>query len=218
MKGHKIGIIGYLTPETQLISYSRGVKFLDEVTEIRKEVKKLQSQGIKILIAVGHSGFSVDKKIAKEVDGIDLVIGGHTNTFLYTGKQPDIEMPEGIYPTEIIQKSGRKAYVVQAYAYTKYLGNLTVDFDKEGEITSVLGEPILIDSSIEEADDVLAELEKWRPALDNLAKQEIGTTTVLIDGDSKSCRRQECNFGDLLTDAMVYYVRKKKLYIEINSG
>ncbi|XP_044007340.1 protein 5NUC-like isoform X2 [Aphidius gifuensis] len=205
VKGHKIGIIGYVTPQTELISFSRNVKFLDEITEIRKEVKKLQSQGIKILIAVGHSGFAVDKKIAAEVDGIDLVIGGHTNTFLYTGIHPDIEIPEGLYPTEIMQESGKKAYVVQAYAYTKYLENLTIDFDHNGAIESIFGDPILLDSSIKEAQDVLAELEKWRPALDDLAKQEVGSTTVLIDGDSKSCRRQECNFGNLITDAIVNY-------------
>ena len=28
----------------------------------------------------------MDKKIA-EIEGVDIVIGGHTNTFLYTGKK-----------------------------------------------------------------------------------------------------------------------------------
>jgi len=55
------------------------------VPAIKREVERLRSNGVNILIALGHSGHSVDKKIAKEVDGIDLVIGGHTNTFLYTG-------------------------------------------------------------------------------------------------------------------------------------
>jgi 5'-nucleotidase len=45
----------------------------------------LKNQGINKIIALGHSGFTVDKNIALEVEGIDLVIGGHTNTFLYTG-------------------------------------------------------------------------------------------------------------------------------------
>lgn len=38
-----------------------------------------------MLIAVGHAGYDVDQKIAKEVPLIDVVVGGHTNTFLYTG-------------------------------------------------------------------------------------------------------------------------------------
>ena len=150
VNGTKIGVIGYLTPDTKIISTTEEVIFLDEVESIRREVKELKSQGVNILIAVGHSGFEMDKKIAREVEDIDIVIGGHTNTFLYNGKQPDIEVPEGLYPTEIVQKSGRKVYVVQAYAYTKYLGNFTVIFDSKGEVTDIVGNPILVNSSIEQ--------------------------------------------------------------------
>lgn len=146
----KIGVIGYLTQDTKLISSSENVIFLDEVESIRREAKELKKQGVDILIALGHSGFAIDKKIAREVEDIDLVIGGHTNTFLYNGQPPDIEIPEGLYPTEVVQKSGRKVYVVQAYAYTKYLGNFTVTFDTKGEVTNINGNPILVDSSIEQ--------------------------------------------------------------------
>jgi len=41
---------------------------------------------VNILIAVGHSGYEVDKKIAKEVPDIDVVVGGHSHSFLFTGK------------------------------------------------------------------------------------------------------------------------------------
>lgn len=41
--------------------------------------------GVNKIIALGHSGFTVDKNIAQKVKGVDVVVGGHTNTFLYTG-------------------------------------------------------------------------------------------------------------------------------------
>ena len=148
--GTQIGVIGYLTPSTKNIARTENVNFLDEVEVIREEAKKLKAQGINILIALGHSGFETDEKIAREVEDIDLVIGGHSNTFLYTGEKPDSEIPEGLYPTEVVQKNGRKTYVVQAYAYTKYLGNINVTFDKNGEITFIQGNPILVDSKIEQ--------------------------------------------------------------------
>lgn len=66
----------------------------------------------------------MDKEIAKNCPEIDVVVGGHTNTFLYTGQQPDAEKIEGPYPTIVVQKNGKKVPVVQAYAYTKYLGQL----------------------------------------------------------------------------------------------
>nr|XP_031832592.1 protein 5NUC-like [Nomia melanderi]XP_031832593.1 protein 5NUC-like [Nomia melanderi]XP_031832594.1 protein 5NUC-like [Nomia melanderi] len=205
VSGTKIGVIGYLTPDTKMISRTEEVIFLDEVESIRREAKELKKQGVNILIALGHSGFSVDKKIAKEVEDIDLVVGGHTNTFLYNGKQPDLEVPEGLYPTEVTQKSGRKVYVVQAYAYTKYLGNFTVKFNPAGEVTEIKGNPVLVDSSIEQAQDVLNELEQMRGAIDNVSLTVVGKTRVLLQGDSKICRRMECNLGNLITDSMIDY-------------
>jgi len=150
VSGKKIGVIGYLTPETKILSTTENVIFKDEVESIREEVKKLKDQGVDILIALGHSGYETDKRIAREVEDIDLVIGGHTNTFLYRGKSPDVEIPEGFYPTEVKQKSGRKVYVVQAYAYTKYLGNFSVSFDIKGEVTHIEGNPILVDANVEQ--------------------------------------------------------------------
>ena len=45
---------------------------------------------------------------------IDVVVGGHTNTFLYTGTPPtQEEVPSGPYPTIVTQPSGRKVPVVQ---------------------------------------------------------------------------------------------------------
>lgn len=201
----KIGVIGYLTQETKLIARSEDVIFLDEVESIRREAKALKQQGVDILIALGHSGFEVDKRIGREVEDIDLVIGGHTNTFLYNGKQPDSEVPEGLYPTVVTQKSGRKVYVVQAYAYTKYMGNFTVTFDTEGEVMNIKGNPILVDNSIEQAKDILDELEQMRGAIDNISLTVVGKTRVLLEGDSKICRREECNLGNLITDAMIDY-------------
>ncbi|XP_044591601.1 protein 5NUC-like [Cotesia glomerata] len=207
--GKRVGIIGYLTPETKVISSPGKVVFLDEVQSIRREVDKLRANNVTVIIALGHSGFDIDKKIATEVDGVDLVIGGHTNTFLYTGKKPDLEAPEGLYPTEVIQKNGRKVYVVQAYAYTKYLGNLSVTFDADGEVTNIIGNPILVTNDIEQASDILQELEAWQPTSNMLSNISLGLTKVYLDGDKKRCRSRECNLGNLITEAMVDYNTKQ---------
>jgi len=42
-------------------------------------------QGVNILIAVGHSGYNIDMKIAMEVPDIDVVVGGHSHSFFFTG-------------------------------------------------------------------------------------------------------------------------------------
>lgn len=61
--------------------------FEDEVSALQLQVDKLQTLGVNKIIALGHSGFRVDKEIAEKVRGVDVVIGGHTNTFLYTGME-----------------------------------------------------------------------------------------------------------------------------------
>ena len=60
--------------------------FLEEVESLQAEVTKLLGQGVNKIIALGHAGYSKDQEVARRVSGVDVVVGGHTNTFLYTGK------------------------------------------------------------------------------------------------------------------------------------
>ncbi len=66
-----------------------GVKklvFHDEITRVQEEVTKLTDEGINKIIALGHAGFEFDQQLAAAVEGVDIIVGGHTDTFLYTGK------------------------------------------------------------------------------------------------------------------------------------
>ena len=155
--GKKIAVIGYVTPETSFLS-SPGptVKFLDEIESIRKEMDRLKQEDptLNIFIALGHSGFDKDKEIAEKIPELDVVVGGHTNTFLYTGTPlPSIEKPEGDYP--VVYKHGEvgQTLVVQAFAYGKYLGVLDLKFDNDGKIISYSGNPILLDDKVEEGEE-----------------------------------------------------------------
>lgn len=69
------------------ISYpGNNIEFLDEVQSVRNCTQSLKNNGINIIIALGHAGITMDLKIAREVEDVDVVVGGHTNTFLYTGQ------------------------------------------------------------------------------------------------------------------------------------
>ena len=46
----------------------------------------------------------------------------------------------------------------------------------------ISGDPILLDSSIEEDKDILNELKKWEHPVDELTKEEVGETKVLLEG------------------------------------
>lgn len=206
ISNRKIGIIGHLTEETRIISQPGAVKFRNVIESVRNESERLVAEGINIIIALGHSGYNLDQQIAAEIEHVDVVVGGHTNTFLWNGQQPSLEHIEDPYPKVVVQKSGKRVPVVQAYAYTKYLGRLNLTFDENGDLTHFVGQPILLDSQIHQDEDVLALLDPYRPEMEALNSQIIGKTRVLLDGRASVCRFSECNFGNLIADAFVYYI------------
>lgn len=90
-----------------------------------KEASELEKNGVHIIIALGHSGYWKDQEIARDCPLVDVVVGGHTHSFLYTGTPPDeTDTPIGPYPTVVVQKSGKQVPIVQAYKFSKYLGKL----------------------------------------------------------------------------------------------
>ncbi|XP_072359333.1 5'-nucleotidase-like isoform X2 [Scyliorhinus torazame] len=204
VNGQKIGVVGYTTKETPILS-SPGphLIFEDEVEAVQREVDKLTVLGVNKIIALGHAGFETDKEIAKKVRGVDVVVGGHTNTFLYTGKAPSNNIPVGPYPYMVQSDDGRNVPVVQAYAYGKYLGDLKVTFDVNGIVTKAEGNPILLDSSVPQDEMLLADVNNWKKALANFSKEFIGQTLVYLNGTTEECRNRECNMGNLICEAMI---------------
>ncbi|XP_070589257.1 5'-nucleotidase [Erythrolamprus reginae] len=201
----KVGIIGYTTKETPVLSNPGPYfEFRDEVEELQIQANKLTTLGVNKIIALGHSGFKEDRRIAQKVKGVDVVVGGHTNTFLYTGSPPSNELAAGNYPFMELSDDGRQVPVVQAYAFGKYLGYLNVSFDDKGNVMKASGNPILLNKDIPEDPAVKAEVDKMRIQLNNYSSQEIGKTIVYLNGTDHACRFQECNLGNLICDAVVY--------------
>ncbi|XP_055005554.1 LOW QUALITY PROTEIN: 5'-nucleotidase [Boleophthalmus pectinirostris] len=202
--GEQVGVVGYTSRETPALSDpGPHVHFEDELSALQRQVDKLQTLGVNKIIALGHSGFTVDQEIARTVRGVDVVIGGHSNTFLYTGSPPSVEVPVGPYPFLVRSVDGRQVPVVQAYAFGKYLGHLHIRFDDEGNVLEAHGNPILLDESIPEDPDVLNQVEEWKENLKSFSSQVVGRTLVFLNGSNEECRFRECNLGNLICDAMV---------------
>lgn len=125
----KVGVIGALTPKTKHISagYVENTVFEDEIPAINREAENLRNQGVEIIIALTHSGFQKDKMIAKECPLVDVIVGGHSHTFLYNGQIDPVHKEsnaiEGPYPFYI--KAGeKKVPIVHTFGYSKYIGRL----------------------------------------------------------------------------------------------
>lgn len=204
LSGRSVGVVGYITTETMVIATPGRLIITDEAAAVRAEARKLKEQGVDIIIALGHSGYRKDMEIAKEVEEVDAVVGGHTNTFLYTGTTPSTEPKVGAYPTIVRQSSGKQVPVVQAYAFGKYLGRLVLTFNERGDVSAWKGNPILLDNTIPQDPEILAALVPYKKKIDDMVTHEVGKSFVFQDGNRLSCRMRECNLGNLQTDAIIH--------------
>ena len=209
--GEKIGLIG-LTPQdtAELASPGENVKFSDPVAAVQGEVDKLTEMGVNKIIVLSHSGYGVDQTVAAGTTGVDVIVGGHTNTLLSNTN----ERAAGAYPTMV----GSTA-IVQAYAYGKYLGELNVTFDDDGNLTEAKGEPVLIDASVAEDDATVARIAELAAPLEEIRNKVVAQTSEAIGGDREVCRVQECTMGNLIADAMLARVADQGVVIALqNSG
>uniref|UniRef100_A0A1A9WZF2 5'-Nucleotidase C-terminal domain-containing protein n=1 Tax=Glossina brevipalpis TaxID=37001 RepID=A0A1A9WZF2_9MUSC len=173
----------------------------EAIMEAARELKE-EDLEINIIIVVSHVGFEVDKIIAEHTGSeVDIIVGGHSHTFLYTGIPPGPKEPEDNYPYVYKHSSGNKVLIVQAACHAKYVGNLTVFFDKAGKVAKYEGAPIYMDSEVSKDEDVVKAMEPWKKLFDEKSKLVVGKTKV--DLLREPCRLGECRLGNFFTDAVI---------------
>lgn len=141
-----IAIIGVTTEETETTS-SPGptVKFNKIIDSLKKTISKIEAMGINKIIVISHIGYDADKKVAKEIKGIDVIVGGHSHTLLGDEEFTNFGLkPEGKHPTVINRNDGDLVLIVQAWKWGQAIGALMVDFDEKGKIKNYKGENILL--------------------------------------------------------------------------
>ena len=134
--GEKVAILAATTPDTAEIS-SPGptVTFLDPIPYLTGRVEAVQAEGADKVILLSHLGLADDIAVAEAVPGIDLIVGGHDHMlFANSGEAPHA------YPLMVAAPDGRSVPIVQAGAYSRYLGRVTLEFDDAGVVTSATGD------------------------------------------------------------------------------
>ncbi|SHL58777.1 bifunctional metallophosphatase/5'-nucleotidase [Roseibium suaedae] len=213
--GEKIGVISSLAEDTvETSSPGAGVGFINSENALKAAVAKLQAEGVNKIIALTHEGYVKDKEIAANVPGIDVIVGGHSHTLLSNTQ----EKAEGPYPTVVKNAEGKDVPIVTAYAYSKFLGDIEITFDDEGNVIKAEGEPILLDASVKPDEAVLARVAELAKPLDEVRNQVIAESTGVIEADRTICRAQECEMGNLVADAMLDRVKAQGIQIAIQNG
>ena len=206
--GEKIGIVSALATDTvDTSSPGDNVVFQDEIAALQADVDALKAMGVTKIIALNHVGLKKDMAIAEAVEGIDVVIGGHSHTKMVNDGE------SLAYP----QMAGNVP-VAQAYAYSKYLGKLTVTFDDDGNVVSASGDPILLDASFEPNAAMSARIAEMGAPIEEMKKRVVAVSSATIDGDRANCRAVECEMGNLVADAMLDRVASQGIEIAIQNG
>jgi 5'-nucleotidase len=208
--GEKIGLIG-LTPEDtdELASPGPNITFSDPVAAVQGEVDKLTAEGVNKIIVLSHSGYRTDQRVAAETTGVDVIVGGHSNSLLSNS----VEGADGPYPTLV----GSTA-IVQAYAFGKFLGELNVTFDDAGNVTTATGEPIIIDAAVAKDPATEARIAEAAAPLEEIRNKVVAETATEIIGVREECRARECAMGNLIADAMLARVKDQGIEIAIQNG
>lgn len=215
MGGEKVAVVSVLATDTdETSSPGKSVFFEDEITYLKGIVPQIEAEGINKIVLLSHVGYVRDQQIAAAVDGIDVIVGGHSHTLLSSTD----ENAAGPYPTNVKNPAGTDVPIVQAYAYSKYLGDLKVVFDDTGKVTSVSGAPKLLDASVTPDAGFSARVAELAKPLEELRQKEISEATATIDGSRDVCRAAECSMGNLVADAILDRVKDQGITIAIQNG
>jgi len=126
-QGIKVGVFGLGIELAGLVDPRNygGTVYLDPVQRAQDMVKQLREQEkCDLVICLSHLGYKYtsqkidDQKLAREVSGIDLILGGHTHTF----------MPE---PEKIVHASGHETLINQVGWAGINLGRLDFVFNRK---------------------------------------------------------------------------------------
>jgi 5'-nucleotidase len=202
--GEKLGVIGATTEDTPTIS-SPGptVAFRPPREPVISAVRALELQGVHRIILLSHLGYAADRELARTLDGLDVVVGGHSHTLLGAFDRPGLPEPEGTYPTVVRGPRG-DVLVVQAWQWGKVLGKLRLTFDARGRVRSWAGSrPILVDRSIPEDPFLLAMVQRFQRPIEALRRSVIGQTEVLLDGSRDATRRGEATMAAVIADGFL---------------
>ncbi len=197
--GAKVGFFGLLPGELHAVT--GGAERFDvrqDFPEVAREmVKILRDQGCHVVVALTHIGYGEDLRLAENVGGIDLILGGHSHTAVQ-----DKVLVEG--------PQGWKTLVTQAGSMGRYAGVVRLVLEKDAvnpeKSTWELRE---LTASIPQDPRVVQALLPFQEKIE----EELGKpfSTLAVDADARKAvvRAQESGLGNVLADALRWKAKSR---------
>lgn len=112
--GLKVGVFGLIGENAVSVMVETGdMQFLDQHEAACQAVDELKEQGADVIVGITHSSVDEDRELARAVPGIDVIVGGHSETALYK---------------PVLQGT---TIIVQAGSLGEYLGQLELAYNPD---------------------------------------------------------------------------------------
>ncbi len=179
----KIGLFGLIHDNTPAMALPRLVEdliFLPEIETARDAVDRLKNKDVDLIIALTHIGLERDRRLARQVDGIDVIAGGHSHHLLFN--------EEIVNNTIIIQAGGR----------LRNAGRLDLKFDENQLVDHNWTLETLYATDYPPDPEMQEILQPYLDQVKSFLAESIGQTS----GSIKGYANQTSPLGNLITDIM----------------
>ncbi len=184
LSGIRIAIIGVVTEETPIATHPSnvaGLRFSFAEETVRRNVDFLRGK-VDVVLVLSHLGLHEDRRLAERVQGIDVIVGGHSHT--------RIERPLRVGETVL----------VQAWEHGKALGVLDLALER-GKIVSVQGRLEIVAPALGKKEEgVEALVQSYQKKVGSLLDEVVGEAECDLDGEN--VRKRETNLGNLIADIL----------------
>lgn len=186
--GLEIGFVGLVTPASKdLVRKSEPVAFRPIIAPARRAVAALKKRGADIIVALTHLAMSEDRRLASQVKGIDLILGGHEHI-----------------PMAILEGG---TLILKAGTDARYLAVALLIVEKTGaganRRTTIVPHFRFVPNHKTPAEAAVARIiNRYQSRLDREFGVAIGKTLTAMDTRAETLRGGEAAFGNLVTDAV----------------
>jgi 5'-nucleotidase len=204
--GEEVGVIGITVARKTMESSQpdEGTFLLDEKETTAAAVEELTAMGVNKIIVITHIGMQNDIEWLGSLEGVDVVVGGDSHSLLGDNATAVIGSTRGSYATVVEKPDGTLTCIVQAWDYSKLVGNLDVDFDEDGNVISCTGSPVFPFNPdtvvVRDAD----------PRYDMSAEDAAAVIASLVEKTEGQARPFEAD-ADALADMEVYGLELEEL-------
>lgn len=164
-----IGIAATIIDKSMPPHFSEGLRFTLGIDELPDEISRLRSaEGANLIVVLSHLGFPQDVKLANAVDGIDVLVSGHTHNRL--------ERPARVGETLIIQSG----------CHGSFLGRLGLTIEA-GEVLDFQHQLIAVDDSIAEDAEMQHLVDGVMRPHRAMLSEVVGTTQIGLHRGTTLC-------------------------------